>query len=164
MTDEIGRINARSERSPESRPRRRKMIGEDGQEQQENHHASRCGRAVSAWNGPERSRNWPWCKNAMSPTTGSRKEWLHRASPESPMVIDALRRRSAACVAWPASSGRTLGNGWQYPASDGTSDRPKSSAKFYRRDTLDIAFKVPLVTTNTSSKKIALPWELVQTP
>ena len=57
----------------------------------------------------------------------------------------------------------SAGNDWQYPASDGTSEVGEIVGQNAAATSLDITFsQVPLVTYKYSSKKIALPWELVQ--
>ena len=100
-------------------------------------------------------------RNAMSTTTGS--EGGFTVATEVPkMVIDAMKAfggmREAAQVITTAA-----GNDWQYPASDGTSEVGEIVGQNGAATNADITFsQVPLVVYKYSSKKIALPWELIQ--
>jgi len=100
-------------------------------------------------------------RNAMSTTTGS--EGGFTVATEVPkMVIDALKafggmREVADGITTDA------GNDWQYPASDGTSEVGEIVGQNTPASSGDITFnQVPLVVYKYSSKKIALPWELIQ--
>jgi len=100
-------------------------------------------------------------RNAMSTTTGS--EGGFTVATEVPaMVIDALKAfggmRDVANIISTAA-----GNDWQYPASDGTSEVGEIVGQNTAASGADITFsQVPLVVYKYSSKKIALPWELIQ--
>ncbi|MES2972395.1 MAG: phage major capsid protein [Pseudomonadota bacterium] len=100
-------------------------------------------------------------RNAMSTTTGS--EGGFTVATEVPkMVIDALKayggmREIADVIATAA------GNDWQYPASDGTAEIGEIVGQNTAASGADIVFaQVPLVVYKYSSKKLALPWELIQ--
>ena len=100
-------------------------------------------------------------QNAMSTTTGSEGGFTVPTEIAT-MVIDALKAfggmRSVANIIRSSA-----GNDWQYPASDGTSEVGEIVGQNAAATSLDITFsQVPLVTYKYSSKKIALPWELVQ--
>lgn len=99
--------------------------------------------------------------NAMSTTTGSEGGFTVPTEIAT-MVIDALKAfggmRSVANIIRSSA-----GNDWQYPASDGTSETGEIVGQNAAATTGEITFtQVPLVTYKYSSKKIALPWELVQ--
>lgn len=100
-------------------------------------------------------------RNAMSTTTGA--EGGFTVATEVPkMVIDALKtfggmRDVASIIATEA------GNDWQYPSSDGTAEVGEIVGQNAAATTGEITFgQVPLVVYKYSSKKLALPWELVQ--
>lgn len=100
-------------------------------------------------------------RNAMSTTTGA--EGGFTVATEVPkMVIDALKafggmREVADVIATAA------GNAWQYPASDGTSEVGEIVGENTPASGGDVTFsQVPLVVYKYSSKKLALPWELIQ--
>lgn len=100
-------------------------------------------------------------QNAMSTTTGSEGGFTVPTEVAS-MVIDALKAfggmRAVAQVISTSS-----GNAWQYPSSDGTSETGEIVGENAAATTGEITFgQVPLVVYKYSSKKIALPWELVQ--
>lgn len=100
-------------------------------------------------------------RNAMSTTTGSEGGFTVPTEIAA-MVIDALKAyggmRNVATILRTAA-----GNDWQYPASDGTSEVGEIVGQNAAATTGDITFsQVPLVTYKYSSKKIALPWELIQ--
>ena len=100
-------------------------------------------------------------QNAMSTTTGSEGGFTVPTEIAA-MVIDALKAfggmRQVATIIRSSS-----GNDWQYPASDGTSETGEIVGQNAAATTGEITFtQVPLVTYKYSSKKIALPWELVQ--
>jgi HK97 family phage major capsid protein len=100
-------------------------------------------------------------RNAMSTTTGSEGGFTVPTEIAA-MVIDALKEfggmRSVASIIRTAA-----GNDWQYPASDGTSETGEIVGQNAAATTGEITFsQVPLVTYKYSSKKIALPWELIQ--
>ncbi len=100
-------------------------------------------------------------RNAMSTTTGSEGGYTV-PSEVAAMVIDALKAfggmREAAQVISSAS-----GNDWAYPSSDGTSEVGEIVAQNAAATGADITFgTVPLTVYKYSSKKIALPWELIQ--
>lgn len=100
-------------------------------------------------------------QNAMSTTTGSEGGFTVPTEIAA-MVIDALKAfggmRSVANIIRSSA-----GNDWQYPASDGTSETGEIVGQNAAATTGEITFtQVPLVTYKYSSKKIALPWELVQ--
>lgn len=100
-------------------------------------------------------------RNAMSTTTGS--EGGFTVATEVPkMVIDAMKAyggmRDVADVITTAA-----GNDWQYPSSDGTSEVGEIVGQNAAATGQDIVFgQVPLVVYKYSSKKLALPWELIQ--
>lgn len=100
-------------------------------------------------------------RNAMSTTTGSEGGFTVPTE-VARTVIDALKayggmRRVAQIV--PSSSG----NAWSYPGSDGTAEEGEIVGENAAATTGEITFTtVPLVVYKYSSKKIALPWELVQ--
>jgi HK97 family phage major capsid protein len=100
-------------------------------------------------------------RNAMSTTTGS--EGGFTVATEVPkMVIDALKAyggmRDVADIITTVS-----GNDWQYPSSDGTSEIGEIVGQNAAATGGDITFgQVPLVVYKYSSKKLALPWELIQ--
>jgi HK97 family phage major capsid protein len=100
-------------------------------------------------------------RNAMSTTTGS--EGGFTVATEVPkMVIDAMKAyggmRDISDVITTAS-----GNDWQYPSSDGTSEVGEIVGQNVAATGQDIVFgQVPLVVYKYSSKKLALPWELIQ--
>lgn len=100
-------------------------------------------------------------RNAMSTTTGS--EGGFTVATEVPkMVIDALKafggmREISDIITTEA------GADWQYPASDGTSEVGEIVGQNAAATAADITFsQVPLVVYKYSSKKLALPWELIQ--
>lgn len=100
-------------------------------------------------------------RNAMSTTTGSEGGYTV-PSEVAAMVIDALKAfggmREAAQVISSSS-----GNDWAYPSSDGTSEVGEIVAQNAAASGADITFgTVPLTVYKYSSKKIALPWELIQ--
>lgn len=100
-------------------------------------------------------------QNAMSTTTGSEGGFTVPTEIAA-MVIDTLKAfggmRQVATIIRSSS-----GNDWQYPASDGTSETGEIVGQNAAATTGEITFtQVPLVTYKYSSKKIALPWELVQ--
>jgi HK97 family phage major capsid protein len=100
-------------------------------------------------------------RNAMSTTTGSEGGFTVPTE-IAKTVIDALKAfggmRSVADVISTAA-----GNDWQYPASDGTSEVGEIVGQNAAATTGEITFsQVPLVVYKYSSKKLALPWELVQ--
>ncbi len=99
-------------------------------------------------------------RNAMSTTTGS--EGGFTVATEVPkMVIDAMKayggmREIAEIIT------TQKGNDWQYPSSDGTSEVGEIVGQNAAASGQDITFgQVPLVTYKYSSKKLALPWELI---
>lgn len=100
-------------------------------------------------------------RNAMSTTTGS--EGGFTVATEVPkMVVDALKAfggmREVADIIETDS-----GNDWNYPASDGTAEEGEIVGQNAPATGADISFsQVPLVVYKYSSKKIALPWELIQ--
>lgn len=100
-------------------------------------------------------------RNAMSTTTGSEGGFTVPTEVAT-MVIDALKAfggmRDIAQVI--STEG---GNAWNYPASDGTAEEGEIVGENAAAATGDIAFsQVPLVVYKFSSKKLALPWELIQ--
>ena len=100
-------------------------------------------------------------RNAMSTTTGAEGGFTVPTE-IAKTVIDALKAfggmRNVASIITTAA-----GNDWQYPASDGTSEVGEIVGQNAAATALDITFsQVPLVVYKYSSKKIALPWELVQ--
>lgn len=100
-------------------------------------------------------------RNAMSTTTGS--EGGFTVATEVPkMVIDALKAYGGMREVSDIIS-TAAGNDWQYPASDGTSEVGEIVGQNTAATGADITFsQVPLVVYKYSSKKLALPWELVQ--
>jgi HK97 family phage major capsid protein len=99
--------------------------------------------------------------NAMSTTTGAEGGFTVPVD-IAKMVIDQLKAfggmRSVA-----SAINTEAGNDWQFPASDGTSETGEIVGQNAPATGLDITFsQVPLVVYKYSSKKIALPWELVQ--
>jgi len=100
-------------------------------------------------------------RNAMSTTTGSEGGFTVPTE-IAKTVIDALKAfggmRNVASIITTAA-----GNDWQYPASDGTSEVGEIVGQNAAATTGEITFsQVPLVVYKYSSKKLALPWELVQ--
>lgn len=100
-------------------------------------------------------------RNAMSTTTGTEGGFTVPVE-IAKIVIDALKAyggmRLVASVIATAS-----GNDWQYPASDGTSETGEIVGQNAAVATGELTFtQVPLVVYKFSSKKIALPWELIQ--
>lgn len=100
-------------------------------------------------------------RNAMSTTTGSEGGFTVPTEVAA-MVIDALKAfggmREAAQVITSAD-----GRDWNYPSSDGTSEVGEIVAQNAAATTGEVTFgTVPLVVYKYSSKKIALPWELIQ--
>lgn len=100
-------------------------------------------------------------RNAMSTTTGSEGGFTVPTE-IAKTVIDALKAfggmRNVASIITTAA-----GNDWQYPASDGTSETGEIVGQNAAATTGEITFsQVPLVVYKYSSKKLALPWELVQ--
>lgn len=100
-------------------------------------------------------------RNAMSTTTSSEGGYTV-PSEVAAMVIDALKAfggmRDVAQVIR-----TTSGNAWAYPSSDGTSEVGEIVAENAAATGADITFgTVPLTVYKYSSKKIALPWELIQ--
>lgn len=162
MTDEIGRINAQIKAITEQADLdAEKMIGEAAKNSKKTttlHDAValylRKGMNLSA-------HELAMVQNAMSTTTGSEGGFTVPTEIAT-MVIDALKAfggmRSVANIIRSSA-----GNDWQYPASDGTSEVGEIVGQNAAATSLDITFsQVPLVTYKYSSKKIALPWELVQ--
>jgi HK97 family phage major capsid protein len=162
MTDEIGRINAQIKAITEQADLdAEKMIGEAAKNSKKTttlHDAValylRKGMNLSA-------QELAMVQNAMSTTTGSEGGFTVPTEIAT-MVIDALKTfggmRSVANIIRSSA-----GNDWQYPASDGTSEVGEIVGQNAAATSLDITFsQVPLVTYKYSSKKIALPWELVQ--
>lgn len=100
-------------------------------------------------------------RNAMSTTTGS--EGGFTVATEVPaMLIEALKAfggmREVAEIIQTAA-----GNDWQYPANDGTAETGEIVGQNAAATTGETTFsQVPLVVYKYSSKKIALPWELIQ--
>jgi HK97 family phage major capsid protein len=100
-------------------------------------------------------------RNAMSTTTGSEGGFTVPTE-IAKTVIDALKAfggmRNVASIITTAA-----GNDWQYPGSDGTSEVGEIVGQNAAATTGEITFsQVPLVVYKYSSKKLALPWELVQ--
>lgn len=100
-------------------------------------------------------------KNAMSTTTGAEGGFTVPTE-IAKMVVDALKAfggmREVSDVIQTAS-----GNDWQFPASDGTAEVGEIVGQNTAATSGDITFsQVPLVVYRYSSKKIALPWELIQ--
>jgi len=162
MTDEIGRINAQIKAITEQADLdAEKMIGEAAKNSKKTttlHDAValylRKGMNLSA-------QELAMVQNAMSTTTGSEGGFTVPTEIAT-MVIDALKAfggmRSVANIIRSSA-----GNDWQYPASDGTSEVGEIVGQNAAATGQDITFsQVPLVTYKYSSKKIALPWELVQ--
>lgn len=100
-------------------------------------------------------------RNAMSTTTGS--EGGFTVATEVPaMLIEALKAyggmREVAEIIQTAA-----GNDWQYPANDGTAETGEIVGQNAAATLAETTFsQVPLVVYKYSSKKIALPWELIQ--
>jgi HK97 family phage major capsid protein len=100
-------------------------------------------------------------RNAMSTTTGAEGGFTVPTE-VAKMVIDALKAyggmRDVATIL-PSDSG----NAWNYPASDGTTEEGEIVGENAPATSLDITFsQVPLNPFKYSSKKIALPIELIQ--
>ena len=162
MTDEIGRINAQIKAITEQAELdAEKLIGDAAKNSKKTttlHDAValylRKGMNLSA-------QELAMVQNAMSTTTGSEGGFTVPTEIAT-MVIDALKTfggmRSVANIIRSSA-----GNDWQYPASDGTSEVGEIVGQNAAATTGEITFtQVPLVTYKYSSKKIALPWELVQ--
>ena len=162
MTDEIGRINAQIKAITEQAELdAEKLIGDAAKNSKKTttlHDAValylRKGMNLSA-------QELAMVQNAMSTTTGSEGGFTVPTEIAT-MVIDALKSfggmRSVANIIRSSA-----GNDWQYPASDGTSEVGEIVGQNAAATGQDITFsQVPLVTYKYSSKKIALPWELVQ--
>lgn len=99
-------------------------------------------------------------RNAMSTTTSSEGGFTVPTTVAS-MVIDALKAfggmREVAQIL-PTTSG----NDWSYPGSDGTSEVGEIVGQNTDASAADVVFtSVPLVVYKYSSKRIALPWELI---
>lgn len=100
-------------------------------------------------------------RNAMSTTTAAEGGYTVPTEVAT-MVIDALKAfggmREVAQVLTSAD-----GRDWSYPSSDGTAEVGEIVAQNAPATSADITFgNVPLVVYKYSSKKIALPWELIQ--
>lgn len=100
-------------------------------------------------------------RNAMSTTTGAEGGFTVPTE-VAKMVIDALKAyggmRDVATIL-PTDAG----NAWNYPASDGTAEEGEIVGENAAASGLDITFsQVPLNPFKYSSKKIALPIELIQ--
>lgn len=100
-------------------------------------------------------------RNAMSTTTGAEGGFTVPTE-VAKMVIDALKAyggmRDVATIL-PTEAG----NAWNYPASDGTAEEGEIVGENAAATGLDITFsQVPLNPFKYSSKKIALPIELIQ--
>lgn len=100
-------------------------------------------------------------RNAMSTTTGAEGGFTVPTE-VAKMVIDALKAyggmRDVATIL-PTEAG----NAWNYPASDGTAEEGEIVGENAPATGLDITFsQVPLNPFKYSSKKIALPIELIQ--
>lgn len=100
-------------------------------------------------------------RNAMSTTTGAEGGFTVPTE-VAKMVIDALKAyggmRDVATIL-PTDAG----NSWNYPASDGTAEEGEIVGENAAATALDITFsQVPLNPFKYSSKKIALPIELIQ--
>lgn len=100
-------------------------------------------------------------RNAMSTTTAAEGGYTVPVEIAA-MVVDAMKAyggmRSVANVIR-----STSGNTWQYPASDGTSETGEIVGQNSAATLGEITFtNVVLDTYKYSSKKIALPWELIQ--
>ena len=100
-------------------------------------------------------------RNAMSTTTSSEGGYTVPTEVAT-MVIDALKAFGGMReVAQVLSSSN--GQAWNYPSSDGTSEVGEIVGENAAATGADITFgSVPLVVYKYSSKKIALPWELIQ--
>lgn len=162
MTDEIGRINAQIKAITEQADLdAEKMIGEAAKNSKK---TTTLHDAVALYLRKGMNLNaqeLAMVQNAMSTTTGSEGGFTVPTEIAT-MVIDALKTfggmRSVANIIRSSA-----GNDWQYPASDGTSEVGEIVGQNAAATSLDITFsQVPLVTYKYSSKKIALPWELVQ--
>jgi HK97 family phage major capsid protein len=162
MTDEIGRINAQIKAITEQADLdAEKMIGEAAKNSKK---TTTLHDAVALYLRKGMNLNaqeLAMVQNAMSTTTGSEGGFTVPTEIAT-MVIDALKAfggmRSVANIIRSSA-----GNDWQYPASDGTSEVGEIVGQNAAATSLDITFsQVPLVTYKYSSKKIALPWELVQ--
>lgn len=162
MTDEIGRINAQIKAITEQADLdAEKMIGEAAKNSKK---TTTLHDAVALYLRKGMNLNaqeLAMVQNAMSTTTGSEGGFTVPTEIAT-MVIDALKAfggmRSVASIIRSSA-----GNDWQYPASDGTSEVGEIVGQNAAATSLDITFsQVPLVTYKYSSKKIALPWELVQ--
>lgn len=100
-------------------------------------------------------------RNAMSTTTAAEGGYTVPAEVAA-MVVDALKAfggmREVAQVISSAN-----GQAWSYPTSDGTSEVGEIVGENAAATTGEITFgTAPLVVYKYSSKKIALPWELIQ--
>lgn len=100
-------------------------------------------------------------RNAMSTTTGGEGGFTVPTE-VAKMVIESLKAyggmRDVAKIL-PSDSG----NAWNYPASDGTSEEGEIVGENAAASTGEISFtQVPLNPFKYSSKKIALPLELIQ--
>jgi HK97 family phage major capsid protein len=100
-------------------------------------------------------------RNAMSTTTGLEGGFTVPTE-VAKMVLDALKAyggmRELADVI--TTEG---GNDWQFPASDGTAEEGEIVGQNAPATQGEITFsQVPLVVYKFSSKKLALPWELIQ--
>lgn len=100
-------------------------------------------------------------RNAMSTTTGAEGGFTVPTE-VAKMVIDALKAyggmRDVSTIL-PTDAG----NAWNYPASDGTAEEGEIVGENAAAAALDITFsQVPLNPFKYSSKKIALPIELIQ--
>ena len=162
MTDEIGRINAQIKAITEQADLdAEKMIGEAAKNSKK---TTTLHDAVALYLRKGMNLNAQelvMVQNAMSTTTGSEGGFTVPTEIAA-MVIDALKAfggmRQVATIIRSSS-----GNDWQYPASDGTSETGEIVGQNAPATTGEITFtQVPLVTYKYSSKKIALPWELVQ--
>lgn len=162
MTDEIGRINAQIKAITEQADLdAEKMIGEAAKNSKK---TTTLHDAVALYLRKGMNLNaqeLAMVQNAMSTTTGSEGGFTVPTEIAT-MVIDALKTfggmRSVANIIRSSA-----GNDWQYPASDGTSEVGEIVGQNAAATTGEITFtQVPLVTYKYSSKKIALPWELVQ--
>ena len=162
MTDEIGRINAQIKAITEQADLdAEKMIGEAAKNSKK---TTTLHDAVALYLRKGMNLNaqeLAMVQNAMSTTTGSEGGFTVPTEIAT-MVIDALKTfggmRSVANIIRSSA-----GNDWQYPASDGTSEVGEIVGQNAAATGQDITFsQVPLVTYKYSSKKIALPWELVQ--
>lgn len=100
-------------------------------------------------------------RNTMSTTTGSEGGFTVPTE-VAKMVIDALKAyggmREVADVLSSSS-----GVAWNYPGSDGTAEIGEIVGENTAATAGDIVFTTtPLVVYKYSSKKVALPWELIQ--